>query len=110
MNDTITQISGLLVGHATNTVVVNWLHERGYNFDTGIAKEPVIPTAGLVDLAEGVTMSGQMPTTAIGHARRPTMVGRSKDGSGQTQKRPSAKSPDFSPHNTVAKFNPPHAP
>ncbi len=113
MNDTITQISGLLVGHATNweartgctvvltpegataavdvrgaapgtretdllrpenlvqhvhaillsggsafglaaaTGVVNWLHERNYGFDTGIAKVPIVPAAVLFDLAVG---------------------------------------------------------
>jgi len=125
MNDTITRIPGLLVGHDTNreaqtgctviltpegataavdvrgaapgtretdllrpenlvqqvhaillgggsafgldaaTGVVKWLYERGFGFDAGVAKVPIVPAAVLFDLTAG--RSDVWPDAAAGH-------------------------------------------
>lgn len=125
MNDTITQIAGLMVGHATNmeartgctviltpegataavdvrgaapgtretdllrpenlvqhvhaillaggsafglaaaTGVVDWLHERGYGFDSGIVKVPIVSAAVLFDFTVG--RNDAWPSAAAGY-------------------------------------------
>lgn len=139
MNDTITRIPGLLVGHDTNqeaqtgcTVIltpegataavdvrgaapgtretdllrpenlvqqihavllsggsafglgaavgiVNWLHERDFGFNTGVAKVPIVPAAVLFDLAVG--RSDVWPDTEAGYrACEQASAGRVQQG------------------------------
>ena len=44
---------GSAFGLAAADGVMRWLHERGYGFDTGIARVPIVPAAILYDLAVG---------------------------------------------------------
>lgn len=44
---------GSAFGLAAADGVMRWLEERGYGFDTGVAKVPIVPAAVLFDLAIG---------------------------------------------------------
>jgi len=46
--------------------VVRWLEERGYGFDTGVARVPIVPAAVLFDLAVG--RADRRPDPAMGYA------------------------------------------
>ena len=53
---------GLAAAHG----VMTWLEERGYGFDTGVARVPIVPAAILFDLAVGDPRA--RPDAAMGYA------------------------------------------
>ncbi len=56
---------GSAFGLAAVSGVVQWLHERGHGFDTGVARVPIVPAAVIFDLALG---SPTWPDAAMGYA------------------------------------------
>jgi L-aminopeptidase/D-esterase-like protein len=57
---------GSAYGLAAADGVMRWLEERGYGFDVGIAKVPIVPAAILFDLP--VLRADQRPDAAAGYA------------------------------------------
>lgn len=57
---------GSVFGLAATDGVVRWLHERGIGLDTGHARVPIVPAAGLYDL--GVGDARRWPDAAAGYA------------------------------------------
>lgn len=57
---------GSAFGLAAADGVMNWLEERGYGFDVGVAKVPLVPTAVLFDLPLG--RADIRPDAAAGYA------------------------------------------
>lgn len=73
---------GLAAAHG----VMTWLEERGYGFDTGVARVPIVPAAILFDLAVGDPRA--RPDAAMGYAacqaasREPVQEGSVGAGTG----------------------------
>ncbi|ADU50265.1 peptidase S58 DmpA [Thermaerobacter marianensis DSM 12885] len=73
---------GLAAAHG----VMTWLEERGYGFDTGVARVPIVPAAILFDLAVGDPRA--RPDAAMGYAacqaasREPVVEGSVGAGTG----------------------------
>ncbi|MBI3241169.1 MAG: P1 family peptidase [Chloroflexi bacterium] len=57
---------GSAFGLAAADGVMRWLEERGYGYDTGVAKVPIVPAAILFDLSIG--RSDVRPDSAAGYA------------------------------------------
>ncbi|MCL6580909.1 MAG: P1 family peptidase [Firmicutes bacterium] len=57
---------GSAFGLDAATGVMRWLEERGYGFDTGVARVPIVPAAVLFDLALG--RADVRPDAAMGYA------------------------------------------
>lgn len=57
---------GSAFGLAAATGVVSWLHERGYGFDVGLTKVPIVPAAVIFDL--GIGRSDVWPDATMGYA------------------------------------------
>ena len=57
---------GSAFGLAAAQGVMTWLEERGYGFDTGVARVPIVPAAILFDLAVGDPRA--RPDAAMGYA------------------------------------------
>lgn len=57
---------GSAFGLAAATGVVSWLHERGYGFDVGLTKVPIVPAAVIFDL--GVGRADVWPDATMGYA------------------------------------------
>ncbi len=57
---------GSAFGLAAADGVMRWLEERGYGFDVGVAKVPIVPAAILFDLAPG--RADVRPDAAAGYA------------------------------------------
>lgn len=57
---------GSAFGLAAATGVVSWLHERGYGFDVGLTKVPIVPAAVIFDL--GVGRPDVWPDATMGYA------------------------------------------
>ncbi len=57
---------GSAFGLAAASGVVSWLHERGYGFDTGVTRVPIVPAAVIFDL--GIGRADVWPDAAMGYA------------------------------------------
>jgi L-aminopeptidase/D-esterase-like protein len=57
---------GSAMGLAAVTGVMDWLRERGYGFDVGVARVPIVPAAVIFDL--GVGSHTRFPDAAMGYA------------------------------------------
>jgi L-aminopeptidase/D-esterase-like protein len=57
---------GSAMGLAAATGVVDWLRQRGYGYDVGITRVPIVPAAVLFDL--GVGRADRFPDPAMGIA------------------------------------------
>ncbi|WP_298818197.1 P1 family peptidase [Chloroflexus sp.] len=57
---------GSAFGLAAATGVVSWLHERGYGFDVGLTRVPIVPAAVIFDL--GIGRPDVWPDAAMGYA------------------------------------------
>lgn len=91
---TVQQVNAILLsggsafGLAAADGVMRWLEERGYGFDTGVAKVPIVPTAILFDLAIGDATV--RPDAAAGYAaceaadQGPVVQGNVGAGTGAT--------------------------
>ncbi len=68
----VEQVQGVLLsggsafGLAAADGVMRWLYERGYGFDAGVARVPIVPAAVIFDL--GVGRSDVWPDAAAGYA------------------------------------------
>ncbi|WP_243149777.1 P1 family peptidase [Thermaerobacter sp. PB12/4term] len=77
---------GSAFGLAAAQGVMAWLEERGYGFDTGVARVPIVPAAILFDLAVGDPRA--RPDAAMGYAacqaasREPVQEGSVGAGTG----------------------------
>lgn len=77
---------GSAFGLAAAQGVMTWLEERGYGFDTGVARVPIVPAAILFDLAVGDPRA--RPDAAMGYAaceaasREPVVEGSVGAGTG----------------------------
>ena len=56
--DALLLTGGSAYGLGAADGVMAWLEERGRGFDTGVAPVPIVPTAVIFDLAEGVARPG----------------------------------------------------
>ncbi|MEI8306210.1 MAG: P1 family peptidase [Chloroflexales bacterium] len=56
---------GSALGLAATVGVAQWLHERGYGFDVGITRVPIVPAAVIFDLGLGLPV---WPDAALGYA------------------------------------------
>jgi L-aminopeptidase/D-esterase-like protein len=57
---------GSAFGLAAATGVVSWLYERGYGFDVGLTKVPIVPAAVIFDL--GIGRADIWPDATMGYA------------------------------------------
>jgi L-aminopeptidase/D-esterase-like protein len=57
---------GSAFGLAAATGVVSWLYERGYGFDVGLTKVPIVPAAVIFDL--GIGRADVWPDATMGYA------------------------------------------
>jgi len=57
---------GSAFGLAAATGVVRWLHERGFGFDTRVARVPIVPAAVIFDL--GLGRADRFPDEVMGYA------------------------------------------
>jgi L-aminopeptidase/D-esterase-like protein len=79
---------GSAFGLDAATGVMRWLHERGYGFNAGVARVPIVPAAVLFDLAEG--RSDVWPDADAGYRAceaatdAPVTLGRVGAGTGAT--------------------------
>ncbi|MEI6775894.1 MAG: P1 family peptidase [Chloroflexales bacterium] len=61
----VTLCGGSALGLAATVGVTQWLHERGYGFDVGVTRVPIVPAAVIFDLGLG---SPVWPDAALGYA------------------------------------------
>lgn len=64
--DALLLTGGSAFGLAAADGVVAWLEEKGFGFQTGVARVPIVPTAVIFDLATG--SASRRPDAAMGRA------------------------------------------
>ncbi len=84
--DAILLTGGSAFGLAAAEGVMDWLHERGEGFPTGVTPVPLVPAAVIFDLAQGLARPGRGEgwRAAESASDEPVQEGRAGAGSGAT--------------------------